>query len=74
MPIGDPVGIDCALINCLRRFPINRSIRAGKSEDALEKTTEPYLRLSNGFLQNLNHHHGQVVHLLLCARERSHSF
>jgi hypothetical protein len=74
MPIGDPVGIDCALIPYSQWVPANRSIRAGKSEAALEKATEPYVRLSNVFLQNLNHHHGQVVHLLLCARERRDGF
>ena len=68
-----PVGIDCALITVCDG-PSQRSIRAARAKPALGKTTEPYVRLSNGFLQNLNHHHGQVVHLLLCARERRDSF
>ncbi len=74
MPTGDPVGIDYAVIPYSRRAPANGSIRAGKSEAALGKTTEPYVRLSNVFLENLDHHHGQVIHLLLCARERRDGF
>jgi hypothetical protein len=68
-----PVGIDCALITVCNGS--QRTVNPRRQErSALKKSYEPYVRLSNVFLQNLNHHHGQVVHLLLCARERSHGF
>jgi hypothetical protein len=68
-----PVGIDCALITvCDGSKPTVNPRRQERS--ALKKSYEPYVRLSNGFLQNLNHHHGQVVHLLLGARERGDGF
>ena len=73
MPNPAPVGIDCALITvCDGPQPTVNPRR--KSEAAHKKSYEPYVRLSNVFLQNLNHHHGQVVHLLLCARERRDGF
>ncbi len=54
LPIGNAVGIDCALISCSQGI----ADRAQKEK--------PRSR----FLQNLDHHHGEVVHLRLYSGKR----